>query len=59
MSGDTFQHATIYGAALTRRGFLKTGGALVVYASLAPRDACGASDRVEQLARPDPALVLD
>ena len=30
MSDSTFQDATVYGAALTRRGFLKTGGALVV-----------------------------
>ena len=39
MSDRNFQTATIYGAELTRRGFLAAGGALVVYATFAPRDA--------------------
>jgi nicotinate dehydrogenase subunit B len=44
MSGSTFDGAPIYGATLTRRGFLKTGGVLVVYASLAPRTAGAQAD---------------
>jgi CO/xanthine dehydrogenase Mo-binding subunit len=39
VSDWAFLNTTIYGAELTRRGFLKAGGALVVYASVAPRDA--------------------
>jgi len=39
MSQINFDAATIYGAKLSRRGFLAAGGALAVYATLAPRDA--------------------
>jgi len=39
MSHVSFDGATIFGARLTRRGFLAAGGALAVYATIAPRDA--------------------
>ena len=39
MSHENCGDATIYGARLSRRGFLAAGGALVVYVGLAPRDA--------------------
>src|SRR5689334_157242 len=38
MSDTQLFGATIYGAKLSRRGFLAAGGALAVYVSLAPRD---------------------
>ena len=39
MSHVNVDGTTIYGARLTRRGFLAAGGALAVYATLARRDA--------------------
>jgi len=45
MSREDFRASTIYGARLSRRGFLAAGGALAVYVSLAPRDALAQAGR--------------
>lgn len=53
MSQVDFLNTTIHGAHLSRRGFLAAGGALVVYASFAPREALAQAKATHSL---DPTL---